>query len=148
MQGAGERDLARRPGIANPLGIAPGADQEAAPFEKEQIHGECEGFAGLAAADLENMEVAADQADPDQPCQDAPEASFDGARPEKILRVGLHLPCLPRRLADLVRRFHETAPIARFPSEFLRPGVIVGVDGPTASRARLGVSNNQERSRP
>ena len=83
---ADEHDFARRAGIAHPVGIAASADQVVLPREFDRVHWQRERPAALSPADLENIEVAADQADPNETCEDTAKDALDGARPQIALR--------------------------------------------------------------
>ena len=61
---ADEHDLARRAGVAHPVGVAAGADQIALSVEIERIDRQRDRPSALSPADFENAEVAADQPDP------------------------------------------------------------------------------------
>ena len=62
---ADEHHFACRAGIAHPVGIAAGANEITPPLEFEQIDRQRDCLATLPAPDFENVEVAADQANPD-----------------------------------------------------------------------------------
>ena len=83
---ADEHDFARGAGIAHPVGVAARTDQIALAIEIERVHRKRDRPAALSSADFENVEVAADQADPNQKNERPAKAAFDGARPQ-ILRI-------------------------------------------------------------
>ena len=77
----GEHDFACSASIAHPVGIAAGADEIASSIEIERVHRQRDRLAGLASAYFEDVEVAADQADPDEKCKRMAEDAIEGAGP-------------------------------------------------------------------
>jgi hypothetical protein len=63
---ADEHDLACRTGIAHPVGIAASADQVVPPIEIDRVHRQRDCLTALSPPDFENVEVAANHANPDQ----------------------------------------------------------------------------------
>jgi hypothetical protein len=92
-QRADQRDLARGAGVAHPVGFAAGGDQIAPPLEFERIDRQRDRPAARSAGHLENVEMATDEADPDEAHQGAAKAAFDGARPRIACRIFRHPGC-------------------------------------------------------
>jgi hypothetical protein len=94
---ASEDDFTCRADIAHPIGFAAGRDQVAPPIEVKRVHRERDCLATLSSANFENVEVAADQTDPNEGSEDTTQDAFNGAWPE-IARTtpGHHL--LPKEL--------------------------------------------------
>jgi hypothetical protein len=94
---ASEDDFACRADISHPIGFAAGADQVAPPIEVKRVHRERDYLAALSSANFENVEVAADQTDPNEGSEDTTQDALSGAWPE-IARTtpGHHL--LPKEL--------------------------------------------------
>jgi hypothetical protein len=72
--------MARRAGIAHPVGIAPRTDEIAMSVEVDWVDRQREGPAALPPTDFENPEMAADQADPNENNERATEDALDGTR--------------------------------------------------------------------
>src|SRR5271166_122574 len=85
-------DFARCPGIADPVRFAAGADQIAPAIEIEQVHRQRDRSAALSTADFEDVEVPADQANPDEIPEHTSEAAFGDARSQIALSILGHLP--------------------------------------------------------
>ena len=81
---ADQRDLACCPGIAHPIGVAAGADQIALPFEIERVDRQRDRPAALSPTDFENVEVTADQANPNKQNERTTEDAFKGAQLEIV----------------------------------------------------------------
>jgi hypothetical protein len=77
---ADEHDFARGAGVAHPIGVAAGTDQIALPFEIERVDRQRDRPAALSPADFENVEVAADEANPNQKNQRTAQDALEGAR--------------------------------------------------------------------
>src|ERR1700752_341096 len=77
-------------GIAHPVGIAASTDQVAVPLEFDRVHRQREFPAAFSPADFEHVEVAADQADPNERNDDAAKDALHGARPEIVLSTPGH----------------------------------------------------------
>jgi hypothetical protein len=100
--GAGEHDFAGCAGIAHPIGNAAGADQIPPPIEIERVHRQRDCLLTLSPPNFENIEVAADQANPNESSERTTQDAIDGARPEIALTIPGHRSFLHRLHTDLV----------------------------------------------
>src|SRR6266436_5377481 len=79
---ASEDDFACRADIAHPIGFTAGGDQVAPPIEVKRVHRQRDCLATLSSANFENVEVAANQASPDEKNKRMTQDAFDGAWPQ------------------------------------------------------------------
>jgi hypothetical protein len=79
---AGEHHFACRAGITHPVGFAAGADQVAPSLKIERVHWLRDYLVTLSPSDFENVEMAADQANPNERSEDTTQDPLDGGRPE------------------------------------------------------------------
>src|SRR5439155_26628771 len=77
-----EHDFACRAGIAHPIGVAAGADEIQPAVDLDRIHRKRDHPAACSPADLENVEMAPDQANPYEKDEDAAKEAFARARAE------------------------------------------------------------------
>jgi hypothetical protein len=94
-QGADQRNLARGAGLAHPVGVAAGADQIAPPADLDRVDRQRDCPAALSAADFENVEVTADEANPNNGNKEAAKDAFDRAWAEISLSILWHRSVLP-----------------------------------------------------
>src|SRR6266700_886784 len=89
-QRPGEHDFAGGAGIPDPVRLAASADQIAPPVEFERIHRQRDRPAALSPTDLEDTEVAADQADPNEKREHAADEALKRGRLEIARRIPGH----------------------------------------------------------
>jgi hypothetical protein len=99
---AGEHDFACCTGIAHPIGIAAGADQISPPIEIERVYRQPEYLAAFSPTDFENVEVAADKANPDESSERTAQDAIDGARLEIALTIPGHQSFLHLSHTDII----------------------------------------------
>jgi hypothetical protein len=69
-----------------------GGDQVAPPIEVERVYRERDCLAALSPPDFENVEVAADQANPNERSEDTTQDPLDGAWPQIAWSIPRHQP--------------------------------------------------------
>jgi hypothetical protein len=126
---ASEDDFACRADIAHPIGFTAGGDQVAPPIEVKRVHRERDCLAALSSANFENVEVAANQANPDEKNKCTTQDAFDGLASDSLGHPRASIFTCSNCNGRLSRRnpsvLSPHGPVA--PSASNLPGVLSGV---------------------